>query len=120
MMKKLLFLCLFTVVCLNSWAKGMVALPTSDQIQKFCVPVKLSIDHDIHLIPYACISDIDDDKGLTVVFGRSLDKAITFKKNDIENWEDIKNTHEKMLAQGVMKISKINANKVVKIKEKIK
>ena len=56
-----------------SKAAWTMRMPTDEQVEKLCIQVILSIDHDVHNFYYKHIESFNES-GLKIKYGRNLDQ----------------------------------------------
>lgn len=83
-MKRFLLIIILLLTIVNLSFAG---LPTQEQVEKYCIQVRLKIDGDIHHYCMAFIVSFNEE-GLKVKYGRYLEKINFILREDILNFEE--------------------------------
>ena len=81
--KRIIFLlAIGLLIASNCYA---IRLPTKEELEKYCIAVKLKVDNDIHYFSYQSVKELSDENGLIVRFGKDLSKESKIPKEEILN-----------------------------------
>lgn len=69
------------------YSASLVRLPTEDQLEILCVPVRLTTDGDIHWFYFKHIKQFNQH-GLSIVYGKKLTKVNFIEKEKIINFDE--------------------------------
>jgi len=68
------------------YARGLAKLPTQEQLNKYCVALRLTIDGQLHWFVYKQLEF--DSGGVTVSYGKKLEKKYYLLKEQILNFDE--------------------------------
>ena len=93
---------LISILFLNfatiAYSANLLRLPTAEQIEKLCVPIVMSTDHDVHYFYYKHVIRFDE-AGISVRYGRHLEKATFIPREQIENYFEALEKYNKLVQE---------------------
>lgn len=77
------------------YAANLGRLATQEQLDKYCIAVRLKIDGDIHYFSFITIKSFNDE-GIRIVFGRHKEKENFIAREDILNFDEALTRYKKL------------------------
>jgi len=95
--KRIIFLLVGALLITNICYAGYMKLLTQEQIQKYCIGVRLKIDNDLHYFSYFSVVEMSDEKGLVLKYGKNKDKTVVYPKSEILNWDEARERYHNLV-----------------------
>ena len=93
---------LISILFLNfatiAYSANLLRLPTAEKIEKLCVPIVMSTDHEVHWFYYKHI-EYFSETGVMVRYGQGLDKQNFITREQIENYFEAVEKYHKLVEE---------------------
>ena len=94
-MKYFLFFILITLFAVMAVGNAYsLRTPTKEELEKYCIAVRLDIDNQIHYYAVRTIKDFNDN-GFTVIYGKYGEGRSFIPRESVLNWDEVKSEYER-------------------------